>query len=80
MSYFTCPHCSATTHIFRKDGLREKSELLNIPILADVPLNADVCISSDKGTPIVVSQPDSAHAKVYRDLARKVLEILDKDS
>lgn len=66
------------THIFRKDGVQHKSQSLNVPVLADVPLHVDVCVSADKGTPIVISQPRSEHAKVYMELARKVLKIVEK--
>ena len=58
--------------------MQHKSQSLHVPVLADVPLHVDVCVSADKGTPIVISQPQSEHAKVYMELSRKVLNIVEK--
>jgi ATP-binding protein involved in chromosome partitioning len=33
--------------------------------------------SSDAGAPVVVSQPDGPHTKIYRDIAAKVIEQLE---
>ena len=35
--------------------------------------------TSDAGTPVVVSKPDGAEAKIYRDIAAKVWERLDEE-
>lgn len=78
MSFFTCPKCNETTHVFGRDGVERKAKDLNVDVLADVPLHQDVCTTSDSGTPITISQPDSVHAKVYMNLAAKVLEKLNK--
>ena len=38
-----------------------------------VPLNAQLQQTSDAGVPVVVSHPDSAAAREYRQLAERVL-------
>ncbi|KAI9012996.1 P-loop containing nucleoside triphosphate hydrolase protein, partial [Gaertneriomyces semiglobifer] len=76
MSSFHCPNCNHTTHIFGQDGGLRQANALGIDVIGDVPLHADVCATSDMGTPIVVAQPEGIHAKVYQGLARKVAEKL----
>ena len=41
-------------------------------IEADIPIHQDICSTSDSGSPIVVSKPDSPQAVVYKDLAKKI--------
>lgn len=76
MSVFHCPNCNHATHIFGKDGCAKAARDLGTQLLADVPLHASICSTSDSGSPIVVAEPASASARVYRDLAAKVLEML----
>jgi ATP-binding protein involved in chromosome partitioning len=74
MSYFICPHCGGRTDIFAHGGARHEAERLEVPFLGEVPLDLDIRLTSDAGTPIVAAEPNGAHAKVYRDIATKVWE------
>jgi ATP-binding protein involved in chromosome partitioning len=65
MSGFDCPHCGKHTDIFRSGGGDRMSKELGVPFLGPVPLDADVVVSGDEGTPIVVSKPESPSAKAY---------------
>ena len=58
MSYFICPHCGGRTDIFAHGGARHEAERLDVPFLGEVPLDLDIRLTSDAGTPIVVSDPD----------------------
>ena len=42
---------------------------LNVPLLAEVPLDLQIRLAADGGAPIAVSQPDSAQAKAFQDIA-----------
>jgi ATP-binding protein involved in chromosome partitioning len=77
MSFYSCPNCQHESHIFGNDGARRKALELGIELLADVPLHEDVCETSDNGKPIVISSPESLHAKVYQSLAKRVVEKLN---
>ena len=44
---------------------------LGVPFLGEVPLHMDIRARSDSGKPIVVNDPDSLHAQIYRDIAAK---------
>ena len=72
MSYFVCPHCGERSDIFSHGGARREAERLGIDFLGEIPLHIAIRETSDGGHPIVVSQPESAHAKAYRAIADKV--------
>ncbi len=65
MSGFDCPHCGEHTDIFRSGGGARMSRELKVPFLGAIPLDAEVVMSGDEGTPIVVKNPDCAAAKAY---------------
>ena len=69
MSYFACPHCGEVTEIFAHGGARKEAEKFGVEFLGEIPLDLAIRETSDGGTPIVVSQPDSPHAKTYRAIA-----------
>src|SRR5690606_22019086 len=77
MSYFLAPDTGARYDIFGHGGAKREAERLGVPFLGEVPLTMDVRESSDAGTPVVVSDPDGAQAKVYRDIAAKVWDRLE---
>jgi ATP-binding protein involved in chromosome partitioning len=72
MSYFTCPHCGGRSDIFSHGGARSEAERLGVEFLGELPLDMTIRETSDGGHPIVVSQPESAHAKTYRSIAEKI--------
>ena len=72
MSYFLCPKCGERSEIFGHGGAREEAERLGVPFLGEIPLHLDIRTTSDSGRPIVVAQPESAHAQAYRNIAGRV--------
>ncbi|MBV8191812.1 MAG: iron-sulfur cluster carrier protein ApbC [Alphaproteobacteria bacterium] len=72
MSYFLCPHCGERSEIFGHGGARQEAEKLGVPFLGEVPLHLDIRTTSDNGHPIVVAQPDSQYAQIYRNIAGRV--------
>ncbi|MEQ8694947.1 MAG: P-loop NTPase [Bauldia litoralis] len=79
MSYFLCPHCGERTDIFSHGGARKEAETLGVPFLGEVPLDLRIRETSDAGTPIVASDPESPYAKVYREVATKVWDGIQRD-
>jgi ATP-binding protein involved in chromosome partitioning len=80
MSYFMCDQCGARHEIFGHGGARAEAERLGLPFLGEVPLDKDLRTRSDAGQPVVVSAPESGHAKIYRELADQVWRALENDS
>jgi ATP-binding protein involved in chromosome partitioning len=76
MSYFLCPHCGERTDIFSHGGARKEAEKLGTEFLGELPLDVAIRETSDGGKPIVVSQPDSPHAQVYKQIATRIWEKL----
>ena len=76
MSYFQCPHCGTRSDIFGHGGARHEAERLGIPFLGEVPLHMDIRSTSDSGTPVVESNPDGAHAAIYRAIGGRIKERL----
>jgi ATP-binding protein involved in chromosome partitioning len=72
MSYFLCPHCGERSEIFSHGGARREAERLGTDFLGEVPLDAQIRETSDEGRPITVSEPGSAHALLFREIAAKV--------
>ena len=70
MSYLQCPHCSEKINIFGKGGGQKISEKFNIPFLGEIPLSPQIMEGSDKGKPIILSEPDSIQANALRKVAR----------
>ncbi|MDE2166493.1 MAG: iron-sulfur cluster carrier protein ApbC [Alphaproteobacteria bacterium] len=76
MSYFLCPKCGERTDIFSHGGARKEAEKLGTEFLGELPLDVVIRETSDSGRPIVASQPDSPHAKVYKQIATRIWEKL----
>ncbi|HKW54622.1 MAG TPA: iron-sulfur cluster carrier protein ApbC, partial [Stellaceae bacterium] len=76
MSYFLCPHCGERSEIFSHGGARREAEKLGTDFLGEVPLDIAIRETSDEGRPIVVAQPDSTNAQIFRDMASRIAEKL----
>jgi ATP-binding protein involved in chromosome partitioning len=76
MSYFLCPECGTRSDIFSHGGARHEAERLGVPFLGEVPLHMTIREKSDAGLPVVATEPDGAHAKIYRDIAARVRDQL----
>jgi ATP-binding protein involved in chromosome partitioning len=72
MSHFVCPNCGTSHDIFGHGGARAEAEKIGAPFLGEIPLDIEIRLNSDAGTPVVVSRPDGPHAAVYRDIAAKL--------
>ncbi len=72
MSLFVCPNCGHETHIFSHGGARLEAEKLGVEFLGEVPLDIEIRETSDSGRPIVVSRPDSPHAKTFVAMAERI--------
>ena len=72
MSYFTCPHCGGRSDIFNHGGARREAERLGVDFLGEIPLDMAIRETSDQGCPIVVSAPESEHARAFRTIAAAI--------
>lgn len=72
MSTFICPTCHHETPIFSQGGGRKASEQLGVPFLGEIPLNGELCEGGDDGRPILVRNPQSPVAEVFRGVAHNL--------
>ncbi len=70
MSGFVCSHCGAREEVFGSGGARRYAEERRIPFLGEIPLATEIRTTSDAGTPIVVSAPDSPGGRAFFGVAR----------
>ena len=74
MSYFICPCCGARSDIFGHEGAKQTAEKMGETFLGEIPLDMAIRQNADKGTPIVVSAPNSPYSQAYLDIAQKIIQ------
>jgi ATP-binding protein involved in chromosome partitioning len=76
MSYFVCPSCGERSDIFSHGGAHREAERMGVPFLGEVPLHMTIREKSDAGLPVVATEPEGPHAKIYRDIAARIRDQL----
>jgi ATP-binding protein involved in chromosome partitioning len=75
MAYFSPPdQPDRKYYLFGREGAQELARDLDVPFLGEVPIEQKVRESSDQGTPIVRSAPDSASAQAFDTIADQLVE------
>jgi len=69
MSYHICPHCGERSEIFGHGGARALAERMQIPFLGEIPLDQKIREGGGPGVPLMISDPQSPLAAVYREVA-----------
>jgi len=77
MSVFCCPHCGEESYIFGAEGAQKMAADLDVDLLAEVPLSLDIRTAADSGKALLINEPDSASAEVYRTIATKIWDKLE---
>ena len=72
MSYFETPD-GERLEIFGHGGARKTAEETGVPFLGEIPLDMKIREHADRGTPVVIAEPDSPQAKVFLDIADKLI-------
>jgi ATP-binding protein involved in chromosome partitioning len=72
MSYFIAPDTGTRYDIFGYGGGARMAQEVGADFLGEVPLEPQVRIGGDEGTPIVVREAESAAARAIRVVAQKV--------
>lgn len=73
MSYFICPHCNESTDVFDRGGGLKTSQRLNTAFLGEIPLDAALRETGDRGKPIMLANPASPISKAFLDLAGTIM-------
>ncbi len=79
MSGFVCPHCGKTTDLFKTGGGAALAQEMGVPFLGCVPLDPQVVISGDAGTPFVQRFATSPTAHAFEGIVRPILLRLETE-
>ena len=71
MSTYICPNCGHESHIFGHGGVAAEAARLDLPFLGELPLNIDVRLAGDSGTPVAAT--DGPLAEPYKRLAERLI-------
>jgi ATP-binding protein involved in chromosome partitioning len=71
MSYLELPD-GTRMDIFGSGGGQQLADSAEVPYLGQIPMDPAVRIGGDQGTPVVVTNPDSAPARAMRALAEQL--------
>ena len=72
MSMHTCSQCGHEEAIFGRQGGSEMAENYSLPLLVQLPLDAQIRKNADSGTPTVAAEPNGSLARHYNEMALKV--------
>lgn len=75
MAGYICPNCGEVSDPFGVGGAEAAANELRIPFLGRIPLDIDIRLSSDAGTPPALG--DGPIAAAYADIARRVSNWVD---
>ncbi len=76
MSYFEDPATGARYALFGEGGGNQAAEDLETAFLGQIPLFPGIREGGDNGIPVIVSDPDGSAARVFFDMADKILQSL----
>jgi ATP-binding protein involved in chromosome partitioning len=76
MSCFVCPHCGEKTHLFGEGVGERVASTRDVPFLRSLPLDPEVAKTSDSGRPFVAEKPETAAAKAFREIVKKIVDFV----
>ena len=78
MAQHVCSNCGHVEHLFGSGGGERMAATYGLPLLGSLPLEIAIREQGDAGVPLVRSNPDSPATEAYRNVARRLLEALQK--
>jgi ATP-binding protein involved in chromosome partitioning len=78
MAVHVCSNCGHAEHIFGQGGGERMAAQYGVPLLGSLPLEIGIREQGDAGMPIVAAAPSSSAAEAYRQVARRLVEELEK--
>lgn len=77
MSFFECPSCQTQTPIFHQGGVKDASSKLKTEYLGAIPIDIQIRISSDAGTPFVTqTKGKTSHFETIATRLREKLHLV----
>jgi len=73
MSGLVCPHCHNTIDLFKTGGGERAAQQMGVPFLGRIPLDPNVVLGGDDGSPIVLQDKSNPASKAFDEMTEKVL-------
>jgi ATP-binding protein involved in chromosome partitioning len=73
MSFFVCPDCGERDELFGSGGGMRMAKAEGVPLLAQIPIYAELREASDGGTPLTVADPGHPASAAFVELARRIV-------
>ena len=80
MSTYICPHCGEEEAIFGEGGGRQIADEMNLQLLGQVPLNPHLGRGTDRGTSLLVEEPENPVSQRFGEIARRAVAQLAKQA
>ncbi len=79
MAYFTPPDLPDRRYfLFGEAGAQRLAAELDVPVLGEIPIEEATREAGDRGTPVVLREPESASAEAFREMARRVVAEVER--
>ena len=72
MSTYICPNCGHEAHLFGHGGVATEAQQLGLPFLGEIPLDLEVRLAGDAGTPVAATEGPVADA--FARLAARLID------
>ena len=63
---------SIPINLFKSGGGLKESKRLDMPLLGKIPISIEMMHATDKGEPIILSQPNNSVSNIFRDIVNKI--------
>ena len=73
MSGLICPHCGKVIDLFKTGGGERAAAEMGVPFLGRVPLDPNVVLGGDDGTPIVLKDKSNPASQAFDDMVETLL-------
>jgi ATP-binding protein involved in chromosome partitioning len=81
MSYLSCPHCQERIDVFSHGGGQRTAKEMQVHFLAELPLDPQVRIGGDTGSPIVLRKGEGEpFLELARNAAARTAEVAQQEA
>jgi ATP-binding protein involved in chromosome partitioning len=85
MSYLICPECGKLVEVFHRSERRwavedDMGTGQAPPLLGRVPMDIEISRGIDSGHPLLGEAPDAAGSRVFREVAAKIIRMLEEQA
>jgi len=74
MSGMVCPKCGENIYLFKRGGGEKAARDLGVPFLGRIPIDPQMVIMGDAGTPLVMEPQPSVVKSAFKSLTQDVIK------